>query len=107
MTEPVNLKLKMPSGDASDPFAGVETARLSLIDLSDLSSPAGRSRISAEIAAACRDIGFLVLVNHGISNVERQFEIAKEVFELPYEEKEKYNMGTSGKCVSVSLDAAE
>lgn len=111
---------------ASDPFADVETARLAVIDFAGFDTdPARRKAISRQIHDACNDIGFFVLVrlvagggkigrearqpgsfvpprwhrlqtNHGIPDVDRQFEIAKELFSLPFEEKEKFNMGTKG-----------
>ena len=82
-----------------DPFADVETTPLAIVDFSGFDTdPAARARISDEISKACSEIGFLVLVNHGLEGVEKEFEIAKELFALPYEEKEKFNMsaGASG-----------
>lgn len=80
-----------------DPFANVDTIPLAIVDFSDFDTdPRARARVSQEIAKACDDVGFFVLVNHGIDGVERQFDIARQLFALPDKEKERFNMEATG-----------
>jgi isopenicillin N synthase-like dioxygenase len=54
----------------------------------------GRASVAAAVDAALRDIGFLLIVNHGVS-VELRDEVrvaAREFFELPEDVKAKYRM---------------
>ncbi len=60
-----------------------------LIDLAGLAAPGGRARIAAEIGRACRDVGFLYIVNHGVPQALRDaaFAEAARFFALPLERK--------------------
>ena len=55
------------------------------------SSPEQRLRVAQELVAACRSVGFVYIINHGVpkEDLERAFEIAKKLYDLPQEEKMK------------------
>lgn len=61
------------------------------VDFTNMSSPSLTSRqaVAAEISSAFRDSGFLYAVNHGIDErlQEELYEVIKEFFALPLEEK--------------------
>ncbi len=54
-------------------------------------TPAGKNTVASQIAQACTDIGFIILINHGVSLQlgERVSAAAKAFFRLPLEEKMK------------------
>lgn len=68
-----------------------------LIDFAAFSETSARSRIAAEIDAACRSAGFFCLRNHGIpqSVIDDCFVAAAEFFALPASEKEKISISRS------------
>ncbi|KAI9028035.1 hypothetical protein DFJ74DRAFT_516588 [Hyaloraphidium curvatum] len=102
----------MPSADGSgvpadgaDPFDGLDTIPLSVVDWSlRTSDPEG---VAQTICAACKRDGFFILTNHGVPGVERGFGIAKELFALPREEKDKFSMGTSGNYFGYKSQGAQ
>jgi isopenicillin N synthase-like dioxygenase len=59
------------------------------IPIVDFSRP--EAELASEIDRICRDIGFFVLVNHGVpqSTIDRLHELAVEFFDLPIAEKLK------------------
>jgi isopenicillin N synthase-like dioxygenase len=61
------------------------------IDLARSFTPEGRASVAAQIADACRTVGFFTIVGHGVSNavVETLKTEAHAFFALPTEEKEK------------------
>lgn len=54
-------------------------------------SPAGKQAVAKQVAQACTDIGFIILVNHGVdrSLMEGVSSAAKAFFQLPIDEKMK------------------
>ena len=74
-------------------------------------TPAGKNTVASQIAQACTDIGFIILINHGVSLQlgERVSAAAKAFFRLPLEEKMKvarppntprgYSPIAGGECV--------
>lgn len=48
-----------------------------------------RTRIAAEVSAACEDTGFLLIAGHGIPRpiIDRLYSTSKEFFELPLDQK--------------------
>lgn len=52
-------------------------------------SPQEKKRIAEELTAACRHVGFVYVVNHGVSNelLEEAFGWSKKLFDLPEEKK--------------------
>ncbi|CAI9769206.1 unnamed protein product [Fraxinus pennsylvanica] len=75
-----------PTGSNSD--------SIPIIDFSSLTSgnPDQRSKVIQELGKACEEWGFFVLVNHGISEtlMKATIEGALEFFDLPEEDKQKY-----------------
>ena len=43
----------------------MEYADLAIIDLEEAKTPEGRARLAPRVRDAMRDIGFIVLINHG------------------------------------------
>jgi isopenicillin N synthase-like dioxygenase len=72
---------------------------LPLISLAGLRSdnPAERQAIAAELGRACRDVGFFYVVDHGIpdSVCQGAFELARQLFALPAEDKEALSIKRS------------
>ncbi|KAI8141956.1 hypothetical protein BJV82DRAFT_658011 [Fennellomyces sp. T-0311] len=68
------------------------TYTIPVVDFSDFDNRS--SQIAEEILCACKTIGFFYVVNHSVplQQVSRAFEISKEFYDLPYEEKTKYKI---------------
>ena len=64
---------------------------LPIIDLESLgeSDSHSLSRIAAEVGAACRDVGFFYVVNHGVeaSLIAEAFARSRDFFALPVADK--------------------
>ncbi|GMF33237.1 unnamed protein product [Phytophthora lilii] len=58
------------------------------------SSRAARDQVVDQVADACRNVGFLVITNHGIASetIEHAFEAAKDYFDQPSEVKKQVSM---------------
>jgi len=54
-------------------------------------SPEGKQQVAESVDQACRDIGFLVITNHGIPRelVERVYNLSRRFFDQPMTEKRK------------------
>ncbi|KAJ7532801.1 hypothetical protein O6H91_13G020600 [Diphasiastrum complanatum] len=67
-------------------------ANLPVIDLSGLADPRTHSSTVQQIGDACTEWGIFHAINHGIplSLIHRVQQVSKELFDLPYEEKEVY-----------------
>ncbi|HCL15138.1 MAG TPA: isopenicillin N synthase family oxygenase, partial [Pseudomonas sp.] len=65
----------------------LEAAALPLIDIAGLFSPdlAERTAVAERIGAACREIGFFCVANHGVDPALQQavFELARAFFSQP------------------------
>ncbi|KAI1166587.1 Clavaminate synthase-like protein [Nemania serpens] len=70
----------------------LEWADLVTLDLSQFDQPGGKQKLAAQLFEAIQKIGFFYIVNFGLTQeqVDEQFAIGKEVFQLPTEEKLKY-----------------
>ena len=55
-------------------------------------SPTGQREVTAQVARACEDIGFLTVVGHGVPHVliELMSGVSREFFNLPLEEKRRW-----------------
>jgi isopenicillin N synthase-like dioxygenase len=73
---------------------------LPIIDLGSLSEGDGASltRIATEIGAACRDVGFFYVVNHGVDPglIAKTFAQSHDFFALPVADKRKLAIETIG-----------
>jgi len=70
----------------------LDWADLVTLDLSIFDTPGGKQKLAAQLFDAINKIGFFYITNFGLSQeeVDQQFAIGKEFFELPTEEKLKY-----------------
>ncbi len=73
---------------------------LPIIDLGSLDEGDGASptRIAAEVGAACRDVGFFYVVNHGVDQalIAKTFARSHDFFALPVADKRKLAIETIG-----------
>ena len=74
------------------------TDALPIIDVSGLHDPEALPRIAAEIGAACREVGFFYVVNHGAPKalVASAFAESRKFFALPLAEKQTIAMAKVG-----------
>ena len=74
--------------------------KLSIVDLGSLGEgdEASLTRIAAEVGAACRDVGFFYVVNHGVDRalVAKAFAHSHDFFALPVADKRKLAIETIG-----------
>lgn len=73
--------------------AAAGDVRIPIIDIGALSTgdaPA-RAAVAKEIAAACEDIGFFIIVNHGVPDavIDGAWAATRDFFDLPLEEKQR------------------
>lgn len=70
----------------------LDWADLVTLDLEDFDRSGGKDRLSKQLFDAVQNIGFFYVINFGLSQdeVDRQFAIGKELFNLPMEEKMKF-----------------
>ncbi|KAI1379611.1 Clavaminate synthase-like protein [Hypoxylon crocopeplum] len=70
----------------------LDWADLVTLDLSQFDKPGGKQKLATQLFEAIQKIGFFYIINFGLTQeqVDRQFAIGKEVFQLPTEEKLKY-----------------
>ncbi|KAL2862501.1 putative oxidoreductase, 2OG-Fe(II) oxygenase family [Aspergillus lucknowensis] len=70
----------------------LDWADLSTLDLSLFDQPGGKERLAKQLLDAIQNIGFFYIINFGLSQeeVDRQFSIGKQLFDLPLDEKLKY-----------------
>ncbi|MFQ5957986.1 MAG: isopenicillin N synthase family dioxygenase [Alphaproteobacteria bacterium] len=86
---------------AADALTGkrVPFDSIPLIDLGPFRTggPGGRARVADAIGAACRDIGFFYVTNHGVPQelIDRLFDESRRFFALPEEEKMRVHIGNS------------
>jgi isopenicillin N synthase-like dioxygenase len=69
-------------------------AELVTLDLEDFDRPGGKQRLAAQLEHAAHHVGFFYVKNFGLSQeqVDNQFTLAKNFFELPVEEKARYEV---------------
>ncbi|KAI0406904.1 hypothetical protein F4802DRAFT_80950 [Xylaria palmicola] len=70
----------------------LDWADLVTLDLSQFDQPGGKQKLATQLFDAIQKIGFFYIINFGLTQeqVDEQFAIGKEVFQLPTEEKLKY-----------------
>ncbi|KAI0906398.1 hypothetical protein F4823DRAFT_631510 [Ustulina deusta] len=70
----------------------LDWAELATLDLSQFDQPGGKQKLATQLFDAIQKIGFFYIINFGLDQeqVDQQFAIGKEVFQLPTEEKLKY-----------------
>lgn len=72
--------------------ADLEWADLPTVDLSDIKTPEGKQRQSQLLIDAVRTKGFFYVTGYNIAQdrIDEQFAIGQKFYELPLEEKLKY-----------------
>jgi isopenicillin N synthase-like dioxygenase len=70
----------------------VDWADLVTLDLSQFYKPDGKESLVKQLEHAVRHVGFFYVKNFGIAQdeVDRQFALGREFYDLPLEEKKKY-----------------
>ena len=58
-------------------------------------TPEGKRRVAEQLGRACREVGFYVIVGHGVDPglVEQVETVSREFFDLPLDEKMKVHIG--------------
>ncbi|KAI1854964.1 hypothetical protein JX266_001082 [Neoarthrinium moseri] len=74
--------------------ADLPWSELVTLDLEDYARPGGKERLAKQLEHAVHHVGFFYVKNFGLSQeqVDQQFTLAKNFFELPTEEKEKFEV---------------
>jgi isopenicillin N synthase-like dioxygenase len=69
-------------------------SELVTLDLEDYSRPGGKERLAKQLEHAVHHVGFFYVKNYGLTQeqVDNQFTLAKNFFNLPTEEKEKHEV---------------
>ena len=69
-------------------------AELVTLDLQDYGRPGGKERLAKQLEHAVHHVGFFYVKNFGLTDeqVQQQFTLAKTFFNLPTEEKAKYEV---------------
>ena len=71
----------------------LDWAELVTLDLSEFDSPGGKQKLASQLEHAAQNVGFFYVKNFGISQeeVDRQFALGREFYDLPLEERLKYH----------------
>ena len=87
--------------------ANLRWSELVTLDLEEYSKPGGKERLAQQLEHAVHHVGFFYVKNYSIpqEDVDRQFTLAKNFFELPVSEKEKYEINYG--CVSCSVTVGQ
>ncbi|KAH8664731.1 putative oxidoreductase [Xylariales sp. PMI_506] len=74
--------------------ADLPWSELVTLDLEDFHRPGGKERLAAQLEHAVHHVGFFYVKNFGLTQeqIDNQFTLAKNFFELPVEEKEKFEI---------------
>ncbi|KAI1270884.1 hypothetical protein F5Y07DRAFT_406517 [Xylaria sp. FL0933] len=70
----------------------LDWAELATLDLSHFDKPNGKRKLATQLHDAIQKVGFFYIINFGLTQeqVDQQFAIGKEIFQLSTEEKLKY-----------------
>lgn len=71
----------------------MDWAELVTLDLSEFDKPGGKQKLANQLRYAAQYVGFFYVKNFDISQeeVDRQFALGREFYDLPLEEKLKYH----------------
>ncbi|KAK4502915.1 hypothetical protein PRZ48_006342 [Zasmidium cellare] len=86
-------KVISPYKQVPETKADLDWAELVTLDLSTFDTPGGKQALADQLTYAAQHVGFFYVKNFGISQeeVDRQFALGREFYELPLEEKLKYH----------------
>jgi len=67
-------------------------------------TPEGKLRVAEQLGRACREVGFYVIVGHGVDTelVDKVEAVSREFFDLPIDEKMKVHIGSASGSVGYS-----
>ena len=71
----------------------MDWAELVTLDLSEFEKPDGKQKLADQLQYAAQHVGFFYVKNFDISQeeVDRQFALGREFYDLPLEDKLKYH----------------
>ncbi|KAK8253660.1 hypothetical protein IWZ00DRAFT_522793 [Phyllosticta capitalensis] len=86
-------KVISPYKQVPETKADLDWAELVTLDLSTFDKPDGKAQLVDQLRYAAQHVGFFYVKNFGISQeeVDRQFALGREFYDLPLEEKLKYH----------------
>lgn len=75
--------------------------KIPVIDISGLINDSDPLAVAKAIGKACEEVGFFYVKNHGVPQelISKMYEVTKEFFQLPFEEKNRLNVAYSGKTL--------
>jgi isopenicillin N synthase-like dioxygenase len=83
----------------SDAVTGKPASFVPVIDIAPYlaGTPEGKRRVAAELDRACREVGFYIIVGHGVDPrlIEEAESVSREFFDLPLDEKKKVHIGNT------------
>ncbi|VUC32954.1 unnamed protein product [Clonostachys rosea] len=88
-----NLEYEYPDG----PSENLNFAELEALDLSKLNQPGGKQQLAEQVLGFISKNGFFYVTGHGFSDdeVRRQYALAQAFFDLPLDEKLRYECNTA------------
>lgn len=98
----MTLQARTVTLDRSDLSARVATFdSIPVVDIGNLWSPhlAQRQAVADAIGAACRDVGFVYIANHGVPQnlIDDVYRVAAAFYDLPAETKRRYDINALGR----------
>jgi isopenicillin N synthase-like dioxygenase len=72
-------------------MAAKTVPKIPVVDFTGWNTDSGRQRVAQALVAACKDVGFVYIVNHSLSEsmLDEAFNWSRLFFELPQDEKLK------------------
>ena len=94
------------TGHSEDKLIGPVADFVPVIDVSPYfaGDSKAKQKVADKIGRACREIGFYIVVGHGVSSqlVERVDRVARAFFDLPFGDKMKLHIGSEPSAVGYS-----
>ncbi|KAK3066741.1 hypothetical protein LTR53_016775 [Teratosphaeriaceae sp. CCFEE 6253] len=86
-------KILSPYTRVPETHADLDWAELVTLDLGLFDTPGGKQALAEQLTYAAQHVGFFYVKNFGITQqeVDRQFALGREFYDLPLEEKLKYH----------------
>ena len=80
-----------------DAVAGSSKSFIPVIDMAPYlaGTPEGKRQVATQLDRACREVGFYIIVGHGVdpSLIEQVDAVSRAFFDLPLDEKMKVHIG--------------
>ncbi|KAH6888532.1 putative 1-aminocyclopropane-1-carboxylate oxidase [Thelonectria olida] len=95
---PTRLKEELPEYEyPKGPKDKLEYADLAYLDISKLDQPGGKEALARQVLSFINTNGFFYVIGHGFTDaqVRRQYAIGRAFFDLPLEEKLRYECDTA------------